>query len=151
VITFGRNGRSQSTECAIKVHSVPENDNAAIDCVANLLTEILVKHDCAGCTLHHTNKGPADPGNANTGRGASAMKDTARLVYTLTPMSEYEAALLVVSVDDRPSLVRLDSRKVNLVRRSSHASWFKLVSVPIGNGNALYIPMATRCRQSSAG
>src|SRR5205814_6405163 len=49
----------------IKTHSVPENDNAAIDYVANLLTEILVKHDCAGCTPHHTNKGPADPGNAN--------------------------------------------------------------------------------------
>ncbi len=122
----------------VKSHYVPENDNSAIDYVANLLTEIFVKHDCAGCTPHHTNKGPADPGNANTGRGASAMKDAARLVYTLTPMSESEAALFGVSVDDRALLVRLDSGKVNLVRRSPHARWLKLVGVSIGNGNPLY-------------
>jgi AAA domain-containing protein len=122
----------------VKTHSVPENDNAAIDYVVNIIVEILVKHDCAGCVPHHTNKGPADPGNANTGRGASAMKDAGRLVYTLTPMSENEAGLFGVSIDDRASLVRLDSGKVNLVRRSPHARWFKLVGVPIGNGTALY-------------
>jgi hypothetical protein len=122
----------------IKSHSVPENDNAAIDYVVNLLTEILVKHDCAGCTPHHTTKGPVEAGNANSGRGASAMKDAARLVYTLTPMSESEAGLFGVSIDDRPSLVRLDSGKVNIVRRSPHARWFKLVGVFIGNATALY-------------
>jgi len=53
-------------------------------------------------------------------------------------MSESEANLFGVSVDDRASLVRLDSGKVHLVRRSPHARWFKLVGVSLGNGNALY-------------
>ena len=43
---------------------------------------------------HHTNKGLAAAGDANKGRGATAAKDAARLVYTLTPMTPEEAKML---------------------------------------------------------
>ena len=39
-------------------------------------------------------KACANPGNADRGRGASAIKDGARLVYTLTTMNEDEASRL---------------------------------------------------------
>jgi hypothetical protein len=60
------------------------------------------------------------------GRGSSGIKDAGRLVYTLTPMSEDEAKLFDIPAEDRLLHVRLDSAKVNIVRRGGKATWFKL-------------------------
>ena len=80
----------------MKSHSVGENDNAAIDDVVQILSDIATKHDIAVDTPHHVSKGPPDPGNADRGRGASAMKDAARLVYTLSAMSRDDAKIFGV-------------------------------------------------------
>jgi hypothetical protein len=79
-------------------------------------------------------KGAHDPGTANRGRGASAMKDATRLVYTLTPMSPEEAQAFGLSEIDRRRLIRLDSAKVNIAPPMGEARWFRLVGVNIGNG-----------------
>jgi hypothetical protein len=78
------------------------------------------------------------PGDADSGRGSSGIKDAGRLVYTLTPMSEAEAKMFNIDPNDRFTYVRLDSAKVNLAVRSGKAEWFHLVGVPIGNGNKQY-------------
>ena len=70
----------------VKTHSVEENNNSMIDDVVQILSDLAVAHDIAVDVPHHSSKGPADPGNANRGRGASSMKDAGRLVYTLAPM-----------------------------------------------------------------
>ena len=62
----------------IKSHSVEENGNNAIDYVCTLLVSIAIDLDCAVDLPHHASKGAATPGDANRGRGASAMKDAAR-------------------------------------------------------------------------
>jgi hypothetical protein len=122
----------------VKTHAVGENDNMAIDFVVKILADIVIRHDCGFCSPHHTRKGPADPGNADAGRGAGSLKDAFRLCYTLNPMSEDDAGTYGVSAGDRVSLIRLDSAKVNLVRRSPNARWFKLVGVHLGNGTEQY-------------
>lgn len=122
----------------IKTHAVGESDNAAMDFLAEILGDIAIRHDCAPCTPHHTRKGPADPGNADTGRGASSLKDAFRLCYTLYPMSKEEAGLVGVSDEDRAALVRLDAAKVNLVRRSLTPRWFRLVGVRLDNKTEIY-------------
>ena len=68
----------------VKSHSVEENSNSAIDDVVQVLTDLATKHNIAIDAPHHVSKGTSDPGNANRGRGASSMKDAARLVYTLS-------------------------------------------------------------------
>jgi RecA-family ATPase len=75
----------------VKSHSVEENNNSGIDDVVQVLTDMASEYNIAVDAPHHTSKGASDPGNANRGRGASAMKDAARLVYTLSPMSTDEA------------------------------------------------------------
>lgn len=105
----------------IKTHSVNENDNSAIDCVVEMLVELMVRHNCSICTPHHTRKGPADPGNADTGRGASAFKDAGRLAYTLNKMTASEAKLFGLKAEDADPVVRLDNAKVNLAPASTHA------------------------------
>jgi hypothetical protein len=118
----------------IKVHALEENDNGAMDFVCDLLTRLAIEHDIAIDVPHHTRKGTPAAGDADAGRGGSSIKDAGRLVYTLTPMSEKEADTLGIDEADRHDYVRLDPAKVNIVRRSQQAKWFRLVGVRIGNG-----------------
>jgi len=53
-------------------------------------------------------------------------------------MNEGEAEQSAISPDDRHQYVRLDSAKVNVVPHVGRAAWFRLVSVPIGNGDNTY-------------
>jgi RecA-family ATPase len=118
----------------VRTHSVPENDNNAIDFVVGILTGIALRHNIAVDSPHHTRKGgAADPGNADAGRGGSAFKDGGRLVYTQTIMTTEDAKRFGVSEAERRSIVRMDSAKVNIARPSHDTKWFKLVSVDLGN------------------
>lgn len=126
-----------SIDPLVKSHSLEENANGAIDFVANVLTTIAIEHDCAIDVPHHVKKGETEAGNADAGRGASAFKDAARLVYTLKPMSEEEAKRFNVSDDERRRLIRMDSGKVNIAPAAA-TKWFRLVGVPLNNGTELY-------------
>ena len=122
----------------VKAHAVEENSNSMIDEVVQVLADMAGKFDIAVDVPHHAAKGPPDPGNANRGRGASAMKDAGRLIYTLTPMSLEEGQALGLGEADRRRLIRLDSAKVNITPPMAEAKWFRLIGVDIGNGTALY-------------
>jgi AAA domain/Primase C terminal 2 (PriCT-2) len=122
----------------VKAHSIEENNNSGIDAVVQILTDLTAKHDISIDVPHHVSKGVGDPGNANRGRGASSMKDAARLIYTLTPMSDSEADRFEISEEERRSLIRVDSGKVNIAKPSTAATWFRLVGVPLLNSTELY-------------
>jgi hypothetical protein len=122
----------------IKSHAVDENDNNAIDIVAQLLSDLAFKYDIAVDTPHHVSKAPPEAGNASRGRGASAMKDAARLVYTLTTMTPDEAKAFGIKEEDRRDYARMDSAKVNIVRHLRGGRWYRLVSVPLNNATDLY-------------
>jgi hypothetical protein len=122
----------------VKTHGVSENDNAAMDFVAGILTDIAIRHNSAGCTPQHTRKGLPDPGNADAGRGAGSLKDAFRLCYTLTKAQAEDGARFAISDEERAALVRLDFGKVNLVANDPNARWLQLVGVPLGNKAELY-------------
>jgi hypothetical protein len=122
----------------VKTHGLNENDNNAMDFVCGLLTEKAIEHNIAVDLPHHTSKGTMLAGNADKGRGASAGKDAARLVYTLAPMTPAEAETFGVPEADRRSLVRYDSAKVNIAPPAAEAKWFRLVGMPLGNGTDAY-------------
>jgi hypothetical protein len=122
----------------IKLHALEENDNGAMDFVCDLLVKLAIEYDIAVDAPHHTKKGQIAAGDADAGRGASAARDAGRLVYTLTRMTEEEAKAFGVKPEERNLYVRLDSGKVNIAKPSGEATWFKLVGVTLGNGNAEY-------------
>jgi hypothetical protein len=66
------------------------------------------------------------------------MKDAARLVYTLNPMTTEEAKQFGVDEAERRSLIRLDSGKVNIAPPAQMAKWFRLIGVPLDNGQGIY-------------
>jgi hypothetical protein len=122
----------------VKAHSVPENDNPAMDLVAGMLARLAADNNCAVDALHHVSKGSSEPGKADRARGASSFKDAARLVYSLSPMSPQEADDLGIKADAARFLVRMDSAKVNLAPPPAKAVWFRLVGVRIGNETEEY-------------
>jgi hypothetical protein len=122
----------------VKAHSLEENSNNAIDFVSDLLATIAIKYDCAVDAPHHTKKGANTPGDAGSGRGASSHVDAGRLNYTLNVMAPEEAKTFGISDEDRHSFIRLDSAKVNITRHARKAKWFRIIGVPLGNGNDLY-------------
>ena len=122
----------------VKSHSVEENSNSAIDDVVQLLTDLTAKYNIAVDVPHHVSKGQPDPGNANRGRGASAMKDAGRLIYTLTPMSLEEAQTFGIAEEQRHLLIRMDSAKVNITKPLGAAKWFRLIGVRLGNQTETY-------------
>lgn len=123
----------------LKAHDAEENDNKAIDAVAIILARLATDLNCAVDTCHHAPKGSAgEPGDANRARGASAFRDAARLLYTVTGMTEAEREQFGLSEAERRSLIRVDSAKVNIAPPSIEAQWFRIVGVPLGNSTDLY-------------
>jgi hypothetical protein len=122
----------------VKCHGVEENDNNAIDQVCIMLATIADEHDCAVDLVSHARKGGATPGDAERERGASSKKDAGRLMRTATGMTEQEGELFGVPATERKSLVRVDDAKINLAPRSAEAMSFKIIGVPLGNGNPAY-------------
>ena len=121
----------------IKSHGLAENDNNGIDAVAQILTDLCIKYDIAVDVPHHMAKGAADPGNANRGRGASALKDALRLVRTATVMTPEEAKALGWAKSSAARLIRLDDAKLNIAPMNE-AKWFRLVGIDIDNATELY-------------
>jgi RecA-family ATPase len=97
----------------VKTHSLEENDSGDMDFVCDLLAQIAVEFNIAVDSPHHVHKGQLSPGDADSGRGSSGIRDAGRLVYTLVPMSEDEGRAFNIDPADRCSYVRLDSAKVN--------------------------------------
>jgi hypothetical protein len=122
----------------IKTHSLEENDNVAMDFVCDLLARLAIEFNIAVDSPHHVHKGQVTPGDADSGRGASGIKDAGRLVYTLVTMSEDEAQAFNIEPQNRHGYVRLDSAKVNIAARSDKAEWFHIIGIPIGNATDAY-------------
>jgi hypothetical protein len=122
----------------IKTHGLEENDSGDMDFVCDLLARMAIEFNIAVDSPHHVHKGQITPGDADSGRGSSGIKDAGRLVYTLTPMSEAEAKLFNIEPENRRAYVRLDSAKVNIAAPSGKAEWFRIVGQPIGNGTDEY-------------
>jgi hypothetical protein len=122
----------------IRLHALEENDNGAMDFVCDLLIKLSIEYDIAIDAPHHTKKGQLAAGDADNGRGGSGMRDAARLVSTLTTMTEDEAKMFGISEIDRYDYVRLDPAKVNIARKSQKATWFKIEGVKLGNATEQY-------------
>jgi hypothetical protein len=112
--------------------------NSAIDNVAQQLTDLATKHNIAVDAPHHVRKGQMTPGETDSGRGASAHINAARLFYTCVPMSLEEAQTFSIAEADRRSYIRIDSSKVNIAKPARNAQWFHLVSVTLDNATELY-------------
>jgi hypothetical protein len=118
------------------MHDLPENDNAAMNFLLDLLRQVADRTGAAIILTHHTSKAAAqdmDAAGAGAVRGASAVVDGSRVTRTLVRMTPKEAARFGVSEEQRRAFLRIEDAKVNLSPAGS-ARWVRVVGVPLGNG-----------------
>lgn len=118
----------------ISSHSVPENDNGAIDAVAKQWARIAAKANCSIVLVHHTGKQRGAEVDADSARGASALVAAARFALALNVMTKEEGAGLGIERNECGRYVRADAVKSNRAP-AGKADWFELQSVALGNGN----------------
>jgi hypothetical protein len=119
----------------VSCHSVPENDNGAIDAVTKTWGRIAHKAQCAISLVHHVRKGARgqEEWTVEDGRGAIALINAARFGRVLNPMSENEAKSAGIDLKSRREFFRVDNGKTNMTRLSEEARWFRIVSEIIAN------------------
>lgn len=120
----------------VSSHQVTENDNGAIDLVAKLWAQIAHVTGCAIELVHHSRKTGGAEVTVEHARGAVALIAAARSARVLNPMTAEEASR--AGIEDNPRLYfNSDNGKANLAPPPDGKFWFKLVSVPLDNGDTI--------------
>jgi len=118
---------------------VSENSNEEIEQVLEAIRHIAHETGCSIDLVHHSLKSHSGnteihAGDMNAARGASSLIGAARIVYTLSPMSEKTAEKMGLDPAEAARLVRLDHGKGNYTARDTTVRWFELEPFNIRNG-----------------
>jgi len=126
----------------VSTHNANENDNNKMDMVVSVYKELAGIYKLAVLIIHHTHKmgGSSFSGNAEAGRGASAVKDACRISYTLCRMDSSVAEEYNISIDDQLRLVGLQDAKRNFSLPTGEQIWFYMETVKIPNGDFVGVP-----------
>ncbi|KQP50577.1 hypothetical protein ASF39_12795 [Methylobacterium sp. Leaf108] len=118
----------------VSSHRVSENDNAAIDLVAKAWNRVAEIGRCAIELVHHVRKGQGGSSEftVEDGRGAGALLAAARSARVLNPMTKEQAER--AGLTSHRGYFRADNGKANLAPSPDRSEWFRLASVPLGNG-----------------
>lgn len=125
----------------ISTHDSNENDNSSIDKVVQQFKHIASKTSVAIRLVHHTRKNgnshSNSAGDIEIARGASALKDGARVCHTLVSMTNKEADEYGVDKETQQRLIRIDGAKMNFSLNKGTPNWFYKESVFINNGESV--------------
>ena len=121
----------------ISTHSVPENDNTAINLVIEAWREVATRGRCAVHLVHHTRKLNGERASADSARGGSAIGDGARFVRTLNVMSDSEAKELGIDRTRRRFYFYTLHEKQSMAPPLEKREWYELKSITLANGEDL--------------
>jgi hypothetical protein len=119
----------------VKSHRVSENDNVAVDIVAQEWASIADVTNCAIELLHHPRKTGGGEVTVEDGRGASALLSASRSARVLNRMTKEEAANAGVDEKAARLYFRVDNGKASMAPPPEHADWYRLASIDLGNGD----------------
>lgn len=128
----------QGIDCVVvdplaELHTADENDNVGMRSIIAAFRGFAKDTNTAVVVLHHDRKGVGVAGDVDRMRGASALQGAARIVLTLTRMTEEEAEALEIPPTERNSYIRIDNAKANYTPLGE-AMWYRLTSHQIANG-----------------
>ena len=116
-----------------ELHTAEENDNTGMRSILAAFRQLAKELNIAVIILHHDRKGIGLAGDVDRMRGASALQGAARIVLTLTRMTEEEAEALGIPKDERTQYIRIDNAKANYTPLGEVA-WYQLQGQTIPNG-----------------
>jgi hypothetical protein len=117
-----------------KIHTTSESDNGLMSQVMVLLERFARKLGAAILLLHHASKASGAAGlagNVDASRGASAIKDSARAAFTLSPPLPADVAALAIPARKVMRYLRLDDAKMNRGLMSAAPVWMEKHSVTL--------------------
>jgi RecA-family ATPase len=117
----------------VSSHRVSENDNNAVERVAKTWSSIADQTECSIDLVHHSRKTGGAEVTVEDGRGASALLSAARSARVLNGMTQDEADK--AGVENRRLFFQVDNGKANLVAPLDNATWLKVASVGLANGD----------------
>jgi RecA-family ATPase len=122
----------------ITCHTVPENDNTAMNAVIDAWRDVANQTNAAIELIHHANKaGTGD--SINDGRGGSAFRDGIRAGRVLAPMTFEEGEKMGLAPAEAARIFRaMDGAKTNMSARGGAFTWYRMQSVPLGNATPEY-------------
>jgi hypothetical protein len=115
----------------VSCHAVAENDNPAIDRVAKTWGYICEAGNCSIDLVHHLRKTGGVEATVEDGRGGIALRDAVRSARVINSMTKDQAK--AAGVDNAYAYFRVENGKSNLAPRTDKSTWFKFVSVDLGN------------------
>lgn len=120
----------------VSTHGVSENDNGAMNKVADVWRSIAQECNVALGLTHHIRKsGAGHEIGAEDLRGAVSLTSAARLVRVLAPMSQDEAKAFGVPEDQRRFHFWVNpSAKANITPPATSRIWYHMASVSLDNG-----------------
>ena len=124
----------------VSSHRVFENDNGAIDFVANQWAQIADVTKCAIDLSHHSRKTGGQEVGVEDGRGASALLAAARSGRVLNTMTKEEADKAGIETKQRKYFFRVDYGKTSMTPPSELSEWHRFTSVDLGNGDSVGVP-----------
>jgi hypothetical protein len=95
----------------VATHSVNENDNMSIDTVARAWFDVARDGNCAVHLVHHSKKGERNDADAESARGAVALRDAVRYVRNLSVVESH--IVEANGWDPIGRYVRIDVTKTN--------------------------------------
>jgi hypothetical protein len=110
------------------------NNNVMVAKVAAEMSRIALESNTAVLVLHHLRKGSS--GHPDDLMGATSLRATFRSARILSRMTTDEAAKMKIAEPWR--YIRIAGSKENYAPPPEKATWFKLISVPLGNGDDDY-------------
>ena len=116
-----------------ELHTVDENDNTSMRSILAAFRQLAKELNIAVVILHHDRKGVGIAGDVDRMRGASALQGAARIVLTLTRMTDEEAQALGIPPEQKNSFIRIDNAKANYTPLGE-AAWYQLTGQTISNG-----------------
>ncbi|MBR1237695.1 AAA family ATPase [Bradyrhizobium sp. AUGA SZCCT0182] len=119
----------------VSCHRIVENDNPAMDMVAKQWTAIADETNTAIELIHHTKKTGGAEATVEDGRGAVALLAAVRSAQVLNKMTPDEGAK--AGVDNHRQYFKVENGKANLAPPPEGKDWYRIVGVPLGNGNGL--------------
>jgi hypothetical protein len=116
----------------IKAHHGIENRNEHMDAIGVAANGIASENSTSVLLAAHFRKGGGEDGSRDAFRGGSALIDGMRVARTLIHMSEADGRAFNLPPTTIASIVREQNPKANMAPRQP-ATWFELVSIPLGN------------------
>lgn len=109
-----------------------ENQSGVMKVILDQWRIIAHRANCAVWLIHHFRKGGLS-GDADAFRGSSTIQNAARIMETLTVMTEKQAEKLGIPYKERRHYVLRENAKMNLVASPEEGEWYRFDGVPLGN------------------